>query len=155
MDRSESIVKLSQALLKAQKKIENAVKDSTNPHFKSKYAGLPEVMEACKEHLNESGIIVVQNVLSSDVGDFLETSLIHADSGEFMTSKMRLILDKQGMQAMGSSITYARRYALQSMVFISAEDDDGEVAEGRGPKVEEKKKELGQGFKKKPDNGGL
>jgi hypothetical protein len=154
MNKSESIVNLTKALLKAQKKIENAVKDSTNPHFRSNYAGLPEVLEACKEHLNEAGIVVMQMVNYEESGDFLETIIFHADTSEFISSKMRLILDKASMQAAGSAITYARRYALQSMVFMSSVDDDGNAADAK--KAPEKKyikttKEIGDSFRKQAE----
>lgn len=148
MDRSESISKLAVALVKAQKKIENAVKGANNPFFKSKYANLNSVIEACKEHLNNEGIAVLQPVCSDASGDCVETVLLH-ESGEFMSSKTKLIMSKQDMQAYGSAVSYARRYGLQSMVFVGADDDDGEAAVDRAskpttsppPKVETKTEE--------------
>lgn len=125
MKTSESIVKLSQALLKAQKNIGAATKGAANPFFKSKYADLGSVMEACKSALNDEGITVLQPVQSTDSGDFVETLLLH-ESGEYISSSMKLVLSKQDMQAYGSAVSYARRYSLQSLVFIPAEDDDGE-----------------------------
>lgn len=154
MERSEKITTISKALLAAQKKIEKAIKDSDNPHFRSKYAGLPEVIDACKDQLNAEGIIVLQPIISSPEGNFVETTLIHSDSGEFFTSKMQLILDKVNMQGFGSAVTYARRYAISSLIFLASEDDDGESAVGRGPTVEQKKKEIGQSFRKKPESSG-
>jgi len=132
MNSSPSIVELSKALVKAQSKMGAAVKGSANPYFKSKYSDLNSVIEACKEHLNNEGISVVQPVTSDENGDFVETVLIHT-SGEFISSKMKLRTQKENdMQAYGSSISYARRYGLQSMVFIpSSDDDDGEGAVGR------------------------
>lgn len=106
--------------------IEHAIKESKNPHFKSSYAGLPEVIDACKKALNDNGLIVTQVVTSLEF-EYLETYLIHAESGEFIGSKMRLLGAEKGMQQFGSAITYARRYMLQSLVFLSAEDDDGEL----------------------------
>lgn len=131
MERSESIVKVSTALLAAQKKIEAAVKDSANPFFRSKYADVNSVMEACKGHLNDAGVVVTQMVDSAADGDYLVTMFIHAESGEFLSSKMKLQGTADGMQAYGSAVTYARRYMLQSMAFVGAEDDDGEAAVGR------------------------
>lgn len=139
MQKSESIVNLTKALLRAQKKIEHAEKSSVNPHFRSKYAGLPEVIDACKKQLNDEGIIVIQPVVSTTEGDFVETTLIHSDTGEFITAPLKMVLDKESMQAMGSAITYSRRYAIQSMVFLASEDDDAEKAEGRGNGKEVKK----------------
>lgn len=130
MNRSESISKISAALLKAQRKIEGASKGADNPYFKSKYANLNSVMEACKEALNENGISVLQPISSDEHGEYVETTLLH-ESGEFITSRMKLILAKNDMQAFGSAVSYARRYGLQSLVFIGAEDDDGESAVSR------------------------
>jgi hypothetical protein len=142
MERSESIVKLATAMLAAQTKIEAAVKDSANPFFRSKYADVNSVMEACKGHLNDAGIVVTQMVESYTDGDFLATFFIHAESGEFMGSKMKLQGTADGMQAYGSAVTYARRYMLQSMAFVGAEDDDGNAATGKkvdpAPKFEKK-----------------
>lgn len=130
MNKSESIAKIAAALVKAQRNIEAASKSAPNPFFKSKYANLNSVMEACKGALNEQGITVLQPVNSTPEGDVVETMLLH-ESGEFLTSGMKLILSKNDMQAYGSAVSYARRYGLQSMVFIGAEDDDGEAAVGR------------------------
>lgn len=135
MKTSESIVELSKALVKAQSKMGSAVKGSSNPYFKSKYSDLNSVIEACKEHLNAEGISVIQPVMSDDTGDFVETVLIHT-SGEYISSLMKLRTQKDNdMQAYGSSISYARRYGLQSMVFIpSSDDDDGEATMSRPEK---------------------
>jgi hypothetical protein len=130
MKTSESIAKLAPALLKAQKKIGAAVKGNANPFFKSKYADLGAVMEACKEAFNEAGITVLQPVSSDGTKHFVQTILIH-ESGEFISDSMMLELGKTDMQQLGSAITYARRYSLQSMGFIPAEDDDGEAAMNR------------------------
>lgn len=84
-------------------------------------------MEACKEALNENGISVLQPV----VNDVVETILLH-ESGEWISSTTKIIAKTENdPQAQGSAITYARRYGLQSMVFIPAEDDDGEGAMSR------------------------
>ena len=121
MKTSESILKIAPALLKAQKKIGSAVKDSVNPFFKSKYADLGSVMEACKDALNENGITVLQPVGEG----ILETVLLH-ESGEYISESMRIVSKSDNNpQEQGSAITYARRYSLQSLVFIPAADDDG------------------------------
>jgi hypothetical protein len=130
MRTSDTIVKIAPALLKAQRKIGGAIKGASNPFFKSKYADLGAVMEACKEALNEEGILVLQPVISEEGIDYVETVLVH-ESGEYISSRMKLIVSKPDMQAYGSSISYARRYGLQSLMFIPAEDDDGEKAMAR------------------------
>lgn len=132
MNTSTSIVEIAKALNKAQSKMGGAVKGASNPYFKSKYADLNSVIEACKEHLNAEGISVIQPVASDENGDYVETILIHT-SGEHISSRMRIKVQKENdMQAYGSAISYARRYGLQSMVFIpSSEDDDGEKSLNR------------------------
>lgn len=135
MKTSESIKAIVPALISAQKKIKFAVKDSENPFFKSKYAGLPNVIEACKDILNDNGIVALQPIQ----GDFVETTLIHT-SGEFISSETKIICSKQNdPQAYGSAITYARRYGLQSFVLMPAEDDDGEGAMDRNKESESDK----------------
>jgi hypothetical protein len=133
MNSSQTIVEISKALVKAQSKMGGAVKGASNPFFKSKYSDLNSVIEACKEELNNEGITVLQPVSSDEHGDYVETILLHT-SGEYISSKMKLVLAKQDMQAYGSAISYARRYSLQSIVFIpSSEDDDGEKSMARPP----------------------
>lgn len=128
MKTSESIVKIAPALLAAQKEIGSATKDVVNPFFKSKYADLGSVMEACKDALNKHGITVLQPVAHLSEATTVETILLH-ESGEFISDTMIVsVKQSNDPQAQGSAITYARRYSLQSMMFIPAEDDDGESA---------------------------
>ncbi len=128
MIHSQTITFISEALLEAQKNIGAASKDAVNPFFKSKYADLGSVMEACKAALNDAGISVLQPVESDEHGTYVETMLVHI-SGEYIGSRMRLaIKEENNPQAQGSAISYARRYSLQSLVFIPAADDDGESA---------------------------
>lgn len=129
MTNLQPIPKLATALLKAQKEIGSAKKGSVNPFFHSKYADLGSVMEACKESLNNNGITVLQPVGHDEHGDYVETILLH-ESGEYISDKMRLIQTADA-QKQGSAITYARRYSLQSLVFIPSEDDDGNKAVSR------------------------
>ncbi len=131
MKRSESLQNIAPALLKAQTEIGAAKKGATNPFFHSSYADLGSIMEACKDALNSNGISVLQPVGSDDLGVYLETVLLH-ESGEFIADRMRIApKTDSNPQDQGSAITYARRYSLQSMVFIPAEDDDGNKAAGQ------------------------
>ena len=135
MKFSEQTDKIIPALLKVQKNMGSAKKGADNPFFKSKYADLGSVMEACKQNLNDEGIFVIQtpSVVTNETGEtdhYLSTTLMH-ESGQFISGEMKLIMQKNDMQQYGSAITYARRYCLQSMVFLSAEDDDGEKSMGR------------------------
>lgn len=130
MNKSDTIIKISPAYLAAQKEIEAAVKGSTNPFFHSNYADLNSVMDACKKALNDHEISVLQPVM----GEVVETILLHS-SGEWLSSETKVINARPNdPQAQGSAITYARRYGLQSMVFIGAEDDDGESSKPQAAK---------------------
>jgi len=132
MNNSESIKNLTKALLNAQKNMGKAVKGAKNPYFKSTYADLPTVMEVVKEPLNEAGIIVLQPASFRDGKNFITTTLIHAETGEYMSSETEVVCTKANdPQAFGAAQTYARRFGLQSMLFIPAEDDDGNYASGR------------------------
>jgi hypothetical protein len=116
------------ALLKAQSEMGNAVKNGTNPHFKSKFADLNSVREAVIPLLNENGIIVLQPMVTVDGAEYVKTVLLH-ESGETIESHTKIVCKSQNdPQALGSAITYARRYGLQSLVCIGAEDDDGNRA---------------------------
>ncbi len=128
METSQTITKISAALLKAQTGMGNAVKDSSNPFFKSKYADLNSVREACIPLLNANGISAIQPMVNKDGKNFINTILLH-ESGEWLSSLTEIVYSKQNdAQAQGSGITYARRYGLQSFVNIGAEDDDGNKA---------------------------
>jgi hypothetical protein len=141
MKTSKTITKIMPALLKAQIEIGSAKKDAVNPFFKSSYSTLGEVMEVCKEPLNKNGIIVLQpSGITKNGGEYIETILIH-ESGEFLTSRIKLTPAKENdPQAQGSAVSYAKRYALQAMLFIPSEDDDGEKAMARKPEKTEQKK---------------
>jgi hypothetical protein len=119
----ESMANVCKALAAAQGKLRKAVKDSTNPHFRSRYADLESVIEAMREPFASEGLAVVQSV---DEGN-LVTTIFHA-SGESITSSVPLYIQKQDMQGVGSAITYARRYGLAAACGISQTDDDGEAA---------------------------
>lgn len=128
MNKSEQINELASALNKAQAEMGGAVKDSSNPFFKSKYADLASVIEACKDELTKHGLSISQLVTSDEQGrSYVETVLMHS-SGQWIASKMLLHLAKTDMQGLGSAISYARRYSLQSILNIPAVDDDGESA---------------------------
>ena len=139
MFKSDSIAKLAPALLKAQKNMGAALKDSKNPFFKSKFADLNAVIDAAVPVLNEQGIVVLQNPTTLDFTTgpkvVLQTMLLH-ESGEYITSETDIVVAKQNdPQALGSAISYARRYGLQAAVTLKAEDDDGEANYSRTPKT--------------------
>jgi hypothetical protein len=127
MNKSESITKIAPALVKAQAEIKAALKDSTNPHFRSKYADLSSVVEAVKPALLKNGIAFLQGVHDAVDGVAVETMLLH-ESGEWISSTLRIPAVKQDAQGYGSATTYGRRYGLQAMCGVPAEDDDGNAA---------------------------
>lgn len=127
MKQSESITNIAKALQIFHLKVGKVLKDSTNPFFKSKYAGLPNVLDAISTPLMESGLIFTQFPNE----DGLCTSLIHAESGEYMQAHFKMTPVKNDPQAQGSAITYARRYALVSILGLNVDDDDdGNKASG-------------------------
>ena len=133
MNQSESIAKLSAALVKAQAEMSGAVKDSANPFFKSSYADLNSVIKAIKEPFAKYGLAYTQFPITNENGVGVTTRLIH-ESGEWLECGFFLPLTKHDPQAAGSAITYARRYALQAMAGIPAVDDDAEGAMNRTQK---------------------
>lgn len=128
MKNSETLKAIAPALVKAQSEMSNAVKDAKNPFFKSSYADLNSVREACIPALNKYGITVLQPTVYEDGKPFVQTLLLH-ESGEYISSLTEIICNKiNDAQSHGSGVTYARRYGLQSMCNIGSEDDDGNAA---------------------------
>jgi hypothetical protein len=127
---SPSIGALAAALAKAQGELRHAQKDRENQHFKSRYADLASVIDAVREPLSKNGLSYTQLPSSSPDGVVLTTILLHT-SGEWVTSHLTVPLTKRDAQGVGSALTYARRYALASMVGIAQEDDDGNAASKR------------------------
>lgn len=125
------------ALAAAQMQMGKALKDSSNPAFKSKYADLASVMDACMAALNGNGIAVFQPTVDDESGRYVKTILAHV-SGETLECRVPLIVQKNDMQGYGSAVTYARRYGLMSMAGIAPEDDDGNAAAKAAPKGEER-----------------
>jgi len=124
---------IAKALLNAQMEMGNAKKDSANPFFKSKYADLNAIREACMPALNKHGITVLQPIIHIDGKNFVKTLLLH-ESGESIEGITEIIYSKQNdAQAQGSGITYARRYGMQSLLNVGADDDDGNKASATQP----------------------
>ena len=129
MKTSDSIKQIAEALVSAQKEIKFAVKDSTNPHFKSKYANINSVIDAVKAPLNNHGIAILQSLSPSDDGKLhLTTRLIHS-SGEWIEDTAVCPLQKQDAQGLGSAVSYIRRYSLSAFLSLYSDtDDDGQSA---------------------------
>jgi hypothetical protein len=124
MRSSESITKIASALVKAQGELNAVGKDGTNPHFKSKYATLQNIVESCRDTLRKQGLAVVQTFAETD-GTYinLTTTLLH-ESGEWMQGIITMRPSKADPQGLGSAATYARRYALSAILGIVTDDDD-------------------------------
>ncbi len=129
---------IASALASAQINMGKALKQSSNPHLKSKYADLGSVMDACLPALNESGIAVIQPAGEDENGRFVETIFIHGESGERLSCRVPLIIDQNNMQRYGSAVTYARRYGLMAMAGIAPEDDDGHAASQSAPQQQQR-----------------
>jgi hypothetical protein len=133
--KSDSIVNLAAALIKAQASFDPILKDTKNPYYNSKYADLSGVLEATQAKLAEQGLVVIQLPISRDQSAGVVTMLVHS-SGEFVASELLLpgVMDgKDGKprfnsQSVGSAISYARRYSYLPMIGVAAEDDDGNAA---------------------------
>ena len=132
MQTSEAINEIAAALAKAQGAIQPAAKDASNPHFKTKYADLASIWDACRKALTDNAIAVVQAPSTTDDGAVMVTTrLVHA-SGQWMETRMACRPMKADAQGMGSVTTYLRRYSLAAMAGVAPEEDDGEAAAGRG-----------------------
>ena len=129
MKHSESIALLAGALAKAQLQIEPASKNATNPHFRSHYADLASIWDACRGPLNTNGLSIVQFPCDGDVGRIgLCTMIVHS-SGEWMCETITVKALKEDPQFLGGVLTYLRRYSLAAVVGVTAtEDDDGNAA---------------------------
>jgi hypothetical protein len=130
MKTSESITEISAALALAQAEIETAEKDRVNPHFKQGYATLASVWEACRKPLTKHGLSVVQSPGADGTIVTLTTMLLHK-SGQWFQDTLTMASRDNTPQSIGSAITYARRYALASMVGVAPDDDDGNAGSGR------------------------
>ena len=135
MNKSESIAALAAALATAQGSMKGAVKDSSNPFFKSKYADLASVVEAIRAAFSANGLSYIQTIQPSDRDEVrVETMILHS-SGEWIScGVLALPVSKVDAQGYGSALTYARRYSLSAAVGVAPEDDDGNAATMAKPK---------------------
>jgi len=132
--QSDNIADLAIALSKAQAENGTVHKDAKNPFFKSNYASLAQVWETVRPALTANGLSVVQLPSQDATGYYVESMLIHS-SGQWIKCRTYMKPVKEDPQGIGSLISYARRYALQSLVMVCPDDDDGEMAMGRSTSV--------------------
>lgn len=123
MKTSPEIDALAGSLAKAQAKIKNAAFNKVNPHFKSKYADLAAIRDAVLPALTENGISLAQGTVVGGAFLVVTTRLMHS-SGQWIESEYPITNDTNKPQAMGSALTYARRYSLAAICGIASEEDD-------------------------------
>jgi hypothetical protein len=127
---SEQIEALASALAKAQAELKNPAFDSNNPHYKSKYASLASVRDTVTPILSKHGLSVSQFPVFEDGMAGCETILLH-ESGQFMSERLLIPVDKANAHGVGSCITYSRRFSLMAFAgVVGDEDDDGNAAVG-------------------------
>tara|TARA_R100000951_G_C2619745_1_gene174059 strand:- start:173 stop:760 length:588 start_codon:yes stop_codon:yes gene_type:complete len=112
-----------------QSSLETAIKNSSNPFLKNKYADIQEILDKVKSAFHENNYIIVQEGGADESGEFIDTKLVHT-SGNLFNCKIYLQYKKGDMQSLGGAITYARRYGLLSVTGIPVDDDDGTSAIG-------------------------
>ena len=125
---------IAKAFVAAKREFAPALKTSTNPHFRSKYADLAGCLEAVNEALLNHGIAVYQETSEDESGVTVETVFLHESGESLRGGKLHVPAAKQDPQGYGSALTYARRYSIMAATGIAAEDDDGNAATFRKAK---------------------
>lgn len=133
MEKSDQVNELFTALSKAQGEFSSVSFDKVNPHFKSKYASLSATQEMARAPLAKNGLALIQSLQTEGKEYYIETLLTHS-SGQWISDRILLMLDKTSMQGLGSATTYAKRYAAQSILGICGDEDDDGNAAGNGKK---------------------
>jgi hypothetical protein len=128
LSQSPELDQLATALAIAQGSIQGAVKDRTNPAFKSSYADLASVWDACRAALSSNGLSVSQHPGRLEDGSATVTTILLHKSGQHIASVCAALPRDQSPAAVGSVVTYLRRYALAAAVGVAPEDDDGQAA---------------------------
>lgn len=120
--------KISPAFIKAKRAFMPALKDKTNPAYKSKYADLGACIEAVDEALLANDIALYQETFDDSTGVTVETVFLHESGETLRGGRLHVPASKQDPQGYGSALTYARRYSLMTACGIAPEDDDGNSA---------------------------
>lgn len=140
---SSEISSLLEALAKAQSTMRGAVEDSSNPFFKSSYADLTSVWEACREPLTKNGLSIIQTIQVLN-GTTCLVSILGHQSGQWIKSILPIKPAREDIQSFGSAMTYCRRYALSALVGVCPVDDDGEAAMDHRHKKKDKSEDEAQ-----------
>lgn len=149
--KSETIIKLSKALVETQKELKQPLKDAKNPFFKSEYVPLENVAEAITQTATKNGLAFSQYATTTETGNVSVGTIVFHESGEYIEYPP-LILKPENTkpQSIGSAITYAKRYALSAIFGITSDkDDDGNKANGNG---EQQKQPQKRNQKQAPQN---
>jgi len=125
---------IAKAFVAAKREFAPALKTSTNPHFKSKYADLAGCLEAVNDALLNNNIAVYQETSEDATGVTVETVFLHESGETLRGGKLHVPASKQDPQGYGSALTYARRYSIMAACGIAAEDDDGNAASKAKPR---------------------
>lgn len=145
------------ALVTAQGQLTGVTKGSSNPAFKSKYADLSDILSMLKPVMAANGLAVIQTptlreengVLSVDL-----TTTVYHSSGECLTfPAMSMPVESKKAHAVGSAMTYVRRYSLAALFLIAQEDDDGNAASSVAKAVPSQS--FGASAKPSPDGSGV
>lgn len=130
MNITQPITNISKALVEAHKGFKPIAQSGLNTHLRSKYSTIADYLNAVQTALLNNGIVISQSVSKTEVGIAVTTILIHT-SGEYLESEPCVLpVEKPNAQAVGSAISYARRYSLAAFLGIAAgtDDDDGVAA---------------------------
>ena len=119
---------IASALVKAQREFGPALKTSTNPHFRSKYADLSACIEAVIDALNNNNIYLMQLTEEHESGVKVSTTFIHESGEQISGGSLFMPASKHDAQGFGSALSYARRYSLMAACGIAPEDDDANSA---------------------------
>ena len=144
-------MKASAAFVRAQAGFGAALKTSTNPHFRSRYADLSACVEAVIDSLHKNGFALMQKTHECESGVAVETILMHESGEQISGGILRVPASKQDPQGYGSALTYARRYSLMAVCGIAPEDDDGNAASKPAKKMQIPANVAGQDYLDKCD----
>lgn len=134
---------IASAFVSAKKAFGPALKDKTNPAFRSKYADLGACIDAVEDALLAHGIAAYQETFEDATGVTVETVFLHESGESLRCGKLHVPAAKQDPQGYGSALTYARRYSLMAACGIAAEDDDGNAASKPRPQPAQRQPKTG------------
>jgi hypothetical protein len=140
MELSNANAPLFAALAAAQAEVENAIKGNVNPHFKSRYADLAEVLNTVRPVFARHGLSILQSTAFDGVNVSVTTTLAHAEGG-WVSSCASCVPARVDAQGIGAATTYLRRYALAAMAGVAQEDDDGNAASHQQRPAESKRED--------------